>query len=177
MSKSRVVKIYIDGQWSDAENNGFLDVENPSTAQVLAQVPLSTAGETDRAVAAARAAFSQWSQTPVTKRCEYMYALLEILRKNEEDIAQVLSEEMGKSLPDSRAEMKRVFQNTEVACSVPSLQQGEKMIGCAKSIDGEVINLPIGVFAAITPFNFPAMAPFWFIPYALATKVLPVAKA
>jgi len=76
---------------------------------------------------------------------------------------------MGKSIPDSRAEMKRVFQNTEVACGVPVLQQGEKMVGCAKSIDSEILNLPVGVFAAITPFNFPAMAPFWFIPYAIAT--------
>ncbi len=164
MGKNKVVRNYINGQWVDAENSGFLDVENPSTGKVVAQVPLSTIAETDRAVAAARAAFPQWSQTPVTKRAEYMYSLLELLRANEESISRVLTEEMGKSLPDSRAEMKRVFQNTEVACSVPSLQQGDKMIGCAKAIDGEVINLPIGVFAAITPFNFPAMAPFWFSP-------------
>jgi len=169
MGKDRVIKNYINGQWVSAENSGLLDVENPSTGEILAQVPLSTAEETDRAVAAARAAFSQWSGTPVTKRVEYMYSLLGLLRTNEESIARVLTEEMGKSLPDSRAEMKRVFQNIEVACSVPILQHGDKMIGCAKAIDGEVINLPIGVFAAITPFNFPAMAPFWFIPYALAT--------
>ena len=176
MGKNKVVRNYINGQWVDAENSGFLDVENPSTGEVLAQVPLSTIAETDRAVAAARAAFPQWSQTPVTKRAEYMYSLLELLRANEESISRVLTEEMGKSLPDSRAEMKRVFQNTEVGCSVPSLQQGDKMIACAKAIDGEVINLPIGVFAAITPFNFPAMAPFWFIPYAIATGNTFVAK-
>ena len=166
---SRIVKNYINGKWVEAEKAGLLDVENPSTGQILAQVPLSTAPEANRAVAAARSAFVQWSRTPVTRRADYMYALLHLLVANEEQISRVLTEEMGKSLPDSRAEMKRVFQNIEAACSVPILQQGEKMIGCAKGIDGEVLSLPIGVFAAVTPFNFPSMAPFWFIPYALAT--------
>ena len=166
---SKIVRNYINGKWADAENSGLLDVENPSTGEILAQVQLSTAAEANRAVDAARAAFPAWSQTPVTKRSEYMYNFLHLLKANEEKISRVLTSEMGKSLPDSCAEMKRVFQNTEAACGVPILQQGEKMIGCAKSIDGEILNLPVGVFAAITPFNFPAMAPFWFIPYAIAT--------
>ena len=166
---AKIVKNYINGRWVKAECSGLLDVENPSTVETLAQVPLSTAAEAHRAIAAAREAFPGWRDTPVTVRSEYMFSLLFLLRANEEKISRVLTEEMGKSLPDSRAEMKRVFQNIEAACGVPILQQGHKMIGCAKSIDGEVINLPIGVFAAITPFNFPAMAPFWFIPYAIAT--------
>jgi malonate-semialdehyde dehydrogenase (acetylating)/methylmalonate-semialdehyde dehydrogenase len=176
MGKDRVVKNYIGGQWVEAEASGYLDVENPSTGEVLAQVPLSKAAESDRAVAAARKAFPAWRDTPVSARAEYLYALLHLLKENEEKIARVLTEEMGKSLPDSRAEMKRVFQNTEAACGVPILQQGSKMVGCAKAIDGEVLRLPIGVFAAITPFNFPAMAPFWFIPYAIATGNTIVAK-
>ena len=176
MGKDRVVKNYIGGQWVEAEASGYLDVENPSTGEVLAQVPLSKATESDRAVAAARKAFPAWRDTPVAARTEYLYALLHLLKDNEEKIARVLTEEMGKSLPDSRAEMKRVFQNTEAACGVPILQQGNKMVGCAKAIDGEVLRLPIGVFAAITPFNFPAMAPFWFIPYAIATGNTIVAK-
>ena len=84
---------------------------------------------------------------------------------------------MGKSLPDARAEMKRVFENCEVACSAPVLQQGDKLIGCSFDIDGEVIRLPIGVFAMIAPFNFPAMVPFWFLPYALATGNTYLVKA
>ena len=163
------VRNYINGQWAEAENSGYLEVENPSTGEIVAEAPLSTAAESARAAAAARAAFAGWSKTPVTKRVEYLYKLLSLLRANEEGISAVLTEEMGKSLPDSRAEMKRVFQNIEAACSAPLLQQGDKMIGCAEAIDGEVINLPIGVFAAITPFNFPGMAPFWFLPYAIAT--------
>ena len=165
----RIVENYINGHWAEAESNGFLDVENPATGELLAKVPLSTIAEGNRAVAAARAAFPKWSHTPVTRRAEYMYALLGLLRSHEEQLSHLLTREMGKSLPDSRAEIKRVLQNIESACGVPILQQGDIMIGCAPGIDGEVINLPIGVFAAITPFNFPVMAPFWFIPYAIAT--------
>ena len=166
---SRVIKNYINGKWVESKSSKLLDVENPSTGEILARVPLSTDAEANSAVDAARAAFPAWSQTPVTKRSEYMYDFLHLLKANEEKISRILTSEMGKSIPDSRAEMKRVFQNTEVACGVPILQQGEKMVGCAKSIDSEILNLPVGVFAAITPFNFPGMAPFWFIPYAIAT--------
>lgn len=166
---SKIVRNYINGKWVESKSGKLLDVENPSTGEILAQVPLSTVAEANCAVDAARAAFPSWSQTPVTQRAGYMYAFLHLLKENEEKISRILTAEMGKSIPDSRAEMKRVFQNTEVACGVPVLQQGEKMVGCAKSIDSEILNLPVGVFAAITPFNFPAMAPFWFIPYAIAT--------
>ncbi|MHC4325869.1 MAG: aldehyde dehydrogenase family protein, partial [Planctomycetota bacterium] len=88
-----------------------------------------------------------------------------------------LVEEMGKSLPDARAEMKRIFENIEVACGMPVLQQGDKLIGASYDIDGEVIRLPIGVFAMIAPFNFPAMVPFWFLPYVIATGNTYVVKA
>ena len=165
----RIVKNYVNGQWTQAENSGYLDIENPSTGEVIGKVPLSTQPEADRAVDAARVAFPDWSATPVAKRADYMYSLLNLLQENEEQISRVLVAEMGKSLPDARAEMKRVLQNIAAAATVPMSQQGDKMIGCAKGIDGEVIRLPIGVFVAITPFNFPAMAPFWFIPYAIAT--------
>jgi malonate-semialdehyde dehydrogenase (acetylating)/methylmalonate-semialdehyde dehydrogenase len=159
----------VNGAWVEPENRGFLPVENPSTGEILAQVPLSTVAEADRAVQAAQAAFPAWRDTPVTQRTVHLYELLHVLRGAEERIARVLTAEMGKSLPDSRAELKRVFQNIEVACSAPMLQQGDKLIDCAAGIDGEVLRVPRGVFAAITPFNFPAMAPFWFIPYAIAT--------
>ena len=169
MSDINVVRNYIGGKWSQADCDGHLDVENPATGETIARVPLSTAKEAGRAVAAARAAFPEWSRTPVPKRVSYLYTLRGLLVENEEEISRVLAKEMGKSLPDSRAEMKRVHQNIEAACGMPMLQLGDKMIGSAGGIDGEVIRVPVGVFAAITPFNFPAMAPFWFIPYAIST--------
>jgi len=152
-------------------------VDNPSTGEVIAQVPLSTEAETSRAIEAAQAAFPAWSQTPVARRVLYLYELLHILRGKEEEISRTLVEEMGKSLPDARAEMKRVFENVEVACGMPVLQQGDKLIGSSFDIDGEVLRLPLGVFGMIAPFNFPAMVPFWFIPYAIATGNTYVMKA
>jgi len=169
MSTLKVVRNYISGKWVEPDCDGHLDVENPSTGEIIGKVPLSTKDEVDRAIEAARTAFPEWSKTPVSQRVSYLYALRSILLENQEKVSRTLVEELGKSLPDARAEMKRTVQNIEAACGMPILQHGDKMMGSAAGIDGEVIRLPIGVFAAITPFNFPAMAPFWFVPYAIAT--------
>jgi malonate-semialdehyde dehydrogenase (acetylating) / methylmalonate-semialdehyde dehydrogenase len=173
----KIVNNYINGKWVEAENTGYINVENPSTGQILAKTPLSTAAETNRAIDAAAAAFPAWSQTPVSRRVQPMYKLVEILKEKEETIARTLAAEMGKSLPDARAEMKRVVENCEVACGMPVLQQGDKLIGSSFGIDGEVIRLPVGVFTMIAPFNFPAMVPFWFLPYAITTGNTFVLKA
>jgi malonate-semialdehyde dehydrogenase (acetylating)/methylmalonate-semialdehyde dehydrogenase len=106
-----------------------------------------------------------------------LYELASILRKKEMEVAKVLVAEMGKSIPDAVAEMKRIYENVESACGMPILQQGDKLIGASFDIDGEVIKLPIGVFTMIAPFNFPAMVPFWFLPYAIATGNTFVMKA
>jgi len=172
-----LLKNYIGGAWVDAESSGAIDVENPSTGEPVAKVPLSTTAEVNRAIAAAHAAYPAWSKTPVARRVGYLYHLAQLLRQNEEKIARTLVEEMGKSLPDARAEMKRVFENIEVACGMPVLQQGDKLIGASFEIDGEVLRVPLGVFAMIAPFNFPAMVPFWFVPYAIATGNTYVVKA
>ena len=163
------LKNYIGGRWVTPEHDGLLDVEQPTTAEVIARVPLSKPAETDRAVAAAKAAFPGWSATPVGRRCELLWELANLIRANVEDLARLITRENGKSLADSRAEVKRALENTEVACGMPVLQQGDKLIGASFDIDGEVLRLPLGVFGMIAPFNFPLMVPFWFFPYALAT--------
>ncbi len=163
------LKNHVGGQWIKPERFGLLDVQQPSTAEVIARVPLSAAAEVDRAVAAAKAAFPGWSATPVARRCELLWALANQIRENAEDLARLITRENGKSLPDSRAEVKRALENTEVACGMPVLQQGDKLVGASVDIDGEVLRLPLGVFGMIAPFNFPLMVPFWFFPYALAT--------
>lgn len=173
----KVVRNYVDGNWIEPENSGHLDVENPSTGEIIAKTPLSTATEACRAIDVAAEAYEGWSRTPVGRRVQPLYELDTLLRQNEEQIARTLVEEMGKSLPDARAEMKRIFENIEVACGMPVLQQGDKLIGASYDIDGEVIRLPLGVFTMVAPFNFPAMVPFWFLPYALATGNTYVVKA
>ena len=163
------LKNYVNGEWRDPECSGYLPVENPCTGEVLAEVPLSTPAAVGEVVEAAAAAFPEWSQTPVYRRCIPLLRLAAIFREREEEVSRVLSREQGKSLPDARAEIKRLIENTEVAAGMPVMSQGDKVIGCSFGIDGEVLRLPIGVFGLIAPFNFPAMLPFWFLPYALAT--------
>lgn len=160
---------YAGGRWIAPESHGLLDVRQPSTDEVIARVPLSVSGEMDRAVAAAKAAFPGWSATPVARRCELLWELANRLRASAEDLARLVTRENGKSLPDARAEVKRALENTEVACGMPVLQQGDKLVGASFDIDGEVLRVPLGVFGMIAPFNFPLMVPFWFFPYALAT--------
>ena len=162
------LKNYVNGKWCDPENSGYLRVENPSTGAVLAEVPLSTQAELNRAVEAAAAAYPEWSRTPVYRRCVPLFKLAGIFREREEQIARVLVAEMGKSMADARAEIKRLTENCEVACGMPMLSQGDKVIGSSFDIDGEILRLPVGVFGMIAPFNFPAMVPFWFLPYAIA---------
>ncbi|MBN2329824.1 MAG: CoA-acylating methylmalonate-semialdehyde dehydrogenase [Candidatus Omnitrophica bacterium] len=163
------LKNYINGQWRESASRETVDVANPSTREILARNPLSTAEETNEAIRAASAAFAGWRQTPASARVLPLYKLTELIREHQQEIARILVAEMGKSMADAEAEMKRALENCEAACGMPILQQGDKLIGCSYGIDGEVIRMPIGVFTMIAPFNFPAMVPFWFIPYALAT--------
>ena len=142
-----ILKNYVNGTWVDPERAGLLEVTNPSTGETIVQVPLSSAAAVNETVDAAAAAFGAWSRTPVSRRCEYLFRLAGLLRDNFEPIARGLAEEMGKSLPDARAEMKRTLENCEVACGTPSLMQGEKLIGCGPDIDADVLLLPVGVFA------------------------------
>ena len=163
------LKNYVNGEWRDPDCSGYLPVENPSSGEILAEVPLSTPAAVGEAVEAAAEAFPEWSNTPVYRRCIPLLRLAAIFREREEEVSRVLSSEQGKSIPDARAEIKRLIENTEVAAGMPIMSQGDKVIDCSFGIDGEVIRLPIGVFGLIAPFNFPAMLPFWFLPYALAT--------
>ena len=174
---TRKLKNYVHGQWVDPVGATYIDVENPSTGEVIAQVPLTSREETNQAIEKAHAAFLEWRNVPVARRVQYLFKLLALLEENEERISRTLVEEMGKSLPDAEAEMKRVFENIEVACGMPVLQQGDKLIGASFEMDGEVIRLPMGVFTMIAPFNFPAMVPFWFLPYAIATGNTFIVKA
>ncbi len=163
-----MVRNYIDGAFVAPEHPEALDVHNPSTGEVLARVGRSTADEVDRAVAAAARAFESWRQVPASRRVLPLFKLAALLRENEDRVARTLVAEMGKSLPDARAEIKRTVENVEAACGMPILQQGDLMVGSSVEIDGEVLRLPLGVFGIIAPFNFPAMVPFWFVPYAIA---------
>jgi malonate-semialdehyde dehydrogenase (acetylating)/methylmalonate-semialdehyde dehydrogenase len=165
---TRVLENYVGGRWTASESSELLDVTNPAGGDVLARVPLSTPGELDAAVAAARDALPAWRAVAVPERARRLFALREKLDARREDLARSVTTEMGKTLPDARAEVGRMIEMVEAACAVPTTMQGSVMEDVARNVDAETVRQPVGVCAAIVPFNFPAMVPFWFLPFAIA---------
>ncbi len=163
----RNVKNYIDGQWEDSSGE-LLDVMNPATGEAIARVPLSTTEEVNKAIASARSAFPAWRETPPLTRARYMFKLKELMEENLEDMARTLTEEEGKTFAEALGEVKRGLENVEVAAGIPSMMMGYNLEDVAKDIDCVAVRQPVGVFAAIAPFNFPVMVPLWFLPYAVA---------
>ncbi|PLZ06359.1 CoA-acylating methylmalonate-semialdehyde dehydrogenase [Fischerella thermalis] len=159
---------YINGEWCASNATEFLDVINPATTEVLAKVPLSTASEVNQATEVAAAAFVTWRRTPPTERVQYLFKLKNLLEENFEDLARIITQECGKTLAESKGEMRRAIENVEVACGIPMMMQGTNLEDIARGIDEMMIRQPLGVCAVIGPFNFPGMIPFWFMPYAIA---------
>ncbi|MEM8544447.1 MAG: CoA-acylating methylmalonate-semialdehyde dehydrogenase [Cyanobacteria bacterium P01_H01_bin.119] len=159
---------YINGQWTLEASPECLPVYNPATAEVLAEVPLSTKAEVDRAAIAAQSAFQSWRRVPPTDRIQPLFRLKSLLEANRDSLARTITQECGKTLKESQGELQRAIENIEVACGIPTLMQGTVLEDIARGIDEFMIRQPLGVAAAIAPFNFPAMIPFWFMPYALA---------
>ncbi|MBD1997818.1 CoA-acylating methylmalonate-semialdehyde dehydrogenase [Leptolyngbya sp. FACHB-541] len=159
---------YINGHWVVPDTTDLLEVTNPATLEQLARVPLSVAGEVERAVEAASAAFVEWRRVPANERVRYLFRLRELLETHFDDLAQTITQECGKTLAESRGEMRRAVENVEVACGIPILMQGYNSEDIARGVDEIMIRQPLGVTAIICPFNFPGMIPFWFMPYAIA---------
>lgn len=168
MSNSRVSN-FIDNAWVGSQATEFLDVANPATAETLAQVPMSTAAEVDAAISAAAAAFPEWRRTPPEDRIQPLFKLKQLLEAHLDDFGRIITRENGKTFAEAKAEMRRAIENVEVACGIPMMMQGYNLEDVARGIDETMIRQPLGVVAAITPFNFPGMIPFWFLPYAIAT--------
>jgi len=160
---------FIGGAWTPSRATEFLDVHNPATGDVIAKTPLSTGADVDAAVAAAKKAFPAWRDTPVMTRARAMFRFRELLEENVEQIARTVTREHGKTLDESRGSVRRGIECVEVACGTPSLMTGYGLENIASGIDCQVIRQPLGVCAAIAPFNFPAMVPMWFLPFAVAT--------
>jgi malonate-semialdehyde dehydrogenase (acetylating)/methylmalonate-semialdehyde dehydrogenase len=135
---------------------------------VLARVPLSGSADLDAAVAAARAALPEWRAVSTIARARKLFELRERLVARSEDLARSVTTEMGKTLGDARAEVARMIEMVEAACAIPTTMQGRILEDVARNVDAETIRQPVGVCAAIVPFNFPAMVPFWFLPFAIA---------
>jgi malonate-semialdehyde dehydrogenase (acetylating) / methylmalonate-semialdehyde dehydrogenase len=159
---------YIGGVWSRSASQEILDVINPATTEVLGRVAMSCADDVDMAVNAAEAAMYEWRCTPSGDRVQYLFGLKQILEDNIDEIARTLVKENGKTLAEAKGELRRAIENVEVACGIPMLMQGYNLEDIAHGIDENMIRQPVGIVAAITPFNFPGMIPFWYLPYAIA---------
>lgn len=160
---------YIGGAFVQSESTRILPIENPATGKEIGSVALSTAAEVDKAAQAAQAAFKEWRRVPPQTRVQYLYKMKALMEENFEDLARVVTQEHGKSLEEARGSVMRAIEHLEVAAGMPSLLMGYNLEdGAGPGIDEEMIRQPLGVFACIAPFNFPAMVPFWFWPYAIA---------
>jgi len=158
----------VAGEWRRGRSTESVDVLNPATSAVLARVDLASRDDVAAAVAAASAAFPAWRRTPPQNRIQYLFKFKQLLEEHAGEIARLTTQENGKTLAESRAELQRGIENVEVACGIPTLMQGYNLEDVASGIDETMIRQPLGVTAAITPFNFPAMIPLWFLPYAIA---------
>jgi malonate-semialdehyde dehydrogenase (acetylating)/methylmalonate-semialdehyde dehydrogenase len=168
MPDPEVLSNFIGGRWIRATATEFLDVHNPATGQVIARAPLSSAADVDKAVQAAAAAFPAWSETPPVVRARTMFAFKALLEEHFEELARLVTTEHGKTLDESRGSVRRAIECVEVACGAPSMLMGYGLENIAANIDCTVMRQPAGVCAAIAPFNFPAMVPLWFLPFAVA---------
>lgn len=143
------------------------DVFNPSTGEVTGRVQLADVATVQRAIEAAKAAFPAWRRTPAAKRAQVMFRFKQLLEQNESKIAELISQEHGKTLEDAAGELKRGIENVEFACAAPELLKGEYSRNVGPNIDGWSDFQPLGIVAGITPFNFPAMVPLWMYPMAI----------
>ncbi|HEX5370654.1 MAG TPA: aldehyde dehydrogenase family protein, partial [Dehalococcoidia bacterium] len=166
---SERVRNYIGGKWTDSRSDAWGEVLNPATGELLADVPLNGGEDVQMAVEAAQTAYESWRNTPPGDRIQVMFRLKQLLEENFEELSRTITMENGKTLADARGELRRGIENVEVACGIPTMMQGTTLENIARGIDEIMIRQPIGVVAAITPFNFPGMIPLWFLPYAVAT--------
>jgi malonate-semialdehyde dehydrogenase (acetylating) / methylmalonate-semialdehyde dehydrogenase len=159
---------YVDGAWRPADGVDTLDDVDPATGEVAALVPLSGARQVREAAEAARAAQPGWREVSPQRRARALLALREELLRRREELVALVSADMGKTLADADGEVGRGIESVESAAAIPHLLKGETLEGVATGVDVELVRQPVGVVAAITPFNFPAMIPLWFLPYAIA---------
>ena len=159
---------YIGGAWVDSPASATYSVHNPATGEVIGETPMCGADEVDATVRAASAAFPEWRDTPIQDRVQYLFRLKALLEQHADEMASIVTRENGKTLSEARGSVRRGIQMVEVACGAPSLMMGQALEGIARGIDCESVRQPLGVFACIAPFNFPAMVPMWFFPFAVA---------
>ena len=168
MNALPVMKPYIGGQWIESESQKFNTIYDPSTGKPIAQVPQCTAAEVEKAIAAAKAAFPAWKNTPVRNRANIMMKLRGLIERDKDELTRMVATENGKCWSEAAGDVAKALEMTELACSAPSLLMGESLMDTSSGYDTTLYREPIGVFAGIAPWNFPAMIPVgWMAPLAI----------
>ena len=164
--KYEIERNFVDGKFKDSSSRKFLDVISPLDGALLSRVCLSNSDDLDEAVAAAKKAFTSWSKTPIKERVQVFFRYRNLLEQNLQALAELCSEENGKTISESIAEIEKSIELTEFACSLPQLVAGE-ILEVSRGVECRSEHVPIGVVASIVPFNFPGMVPNWTIPNAI----------
>lgn len=168
MNNLPVMKPYIGGAWIDSESQKYNTIYDPSTGKPIAQVPQCTAAEVEKAIAAAKAAFPAWKNTPVRNRANIMMKLRNLIERDKEELTRMVATENGKCWSEAAGDVAKALEMTELACSAPSLLMGESLMDTSRGYDTTLYRESIGVFAGIAPWNFPAMIPVgWMAPLAI----------
>ncbi|MCG8438136.1 MAG: CoA-acylating methylmalonate-semialdehyde dehydrogenase [Pseudomonadales bacterium] len=160
--------LLINGEFVASQTREWIPVTNPATQAILCEAPAATADEMEQAIAAAKTAFESWKEVPVSERARLMLRYQALLKEHQEEIAEILSQETGKTFEDAKGDVWRGIEVAEQAANIASLMMGETVENVARSIDTHSWTQPLGVCAGITPFNFPAMIPLWMFPLAIA---------
>jgi len=178
MTSLRRLKYCVNGEWRDSTTAKYMPVTNSSTGEVMAEAPCCTVEEVNSAVEAAAAAFRGWADTPVTQRAQLMFKFKAKLEEHLDELTLSVSKELGKTLDEARGDVLKAIEVVELACAVPITMQGRSLMNVSRGFDTVSYREPLGVFAGIVPFNFPAMIPFgWMIPLCITTGNTFVLKA
>jgi malonate-semialdehyde dehydrogenase (acetylating)/methylmalonate-semialdehyde dehydrogenase len=165
---SKILRNYINGEWVDSKSSSYINIINPANGQLLSEVPAGSKSDVDIAAEKANEAWLPWRNMPATSRVQFLFKMKKILEENGEEIAEICTNECGKTFSESKGELLRAIENIEVACGIARLLQSDFSEDISAGIDEFYIRQPLGVGACISPFNFPIMIPFWFMPYAIA---------
>ncbi len=178
MSEITTLKPFINGEYVESKTQKFTEGYNPSTGEVAVKIPCCTKDEVEAAIAAAKAAFPAWSATPVIKRVQILYRVRELMIEHMDELTELVARENGKTWQEAKGDVLKAKEGTEQAIAAPSLLQGESLMDASSGYDSVLYREPLGVFAGIIPFNFPAMIPMgWMTPMCIACGNTIVLKA
>lgn len=168
MVEVRRLKNYINGEWVNSQTTNYEDVLNPATKEIICQVPLSTKEDVELATKASLAAFEKWKNVAVPRRARILFKFQELITRNKQELARLITIENGKNLKEALGEVQRGIENVEFAAGAPSLMMGDSLASIATDVEAANYRYPVGVVGGITPFNFPMMVPCWMFPMAIA---------